>query len=302
MANQSVRLKEEQLKREEEKLREIEFKVQREIQVKRQELLAKEDSLKVLEARLGGSTFQSGFRSSSPVGSVGSAAVSAAPSSSTPVSGNSVSIPVNPTPFTTSLPAISTALQPLSSAPLPQNTSSRPVIGGRKSSLIDLAVTKLVEATRMPPPPAPVPAPAEEVFLSVPLRAATPIPPEPEMPSGLSFQPQSACPSPLRSPRPPRSPKPTSPLPSVYEDRLLETRDDPFRTRLLSDAPSAASRVSSASHSSHPSSYDQEIELRGRLRSRDPSHVSRSSSSSSRPRAVYIPPGSWHFDRDSANA
>ncbi|WRT68393.1 uncharacterized protein IL334_005369 [Kwoniella shivajii] len=52
MANQSVRLKEEQLRREEEKLREIELKVQREIQVKRQELLAKEDSLKVLEARL----------------------------------------------------------------------------------------------------------------------------------------------------------------------------------------------------------------------------------------------------------
>lgn len=53
MANQSVRLKEEQLRREEEKLREIELKVQREIQLKRQELLAKEDSLKVLEARLG---------------------------------------------------------------------------------------------------------------------------------------------------------------------------------------------------------------------------------------------------------
>ena len=53
MANQSVRLKEEQLRREEDKLREIEFKVQREIQIKRQELLAKEDSLKVLEARLG---------------------------------------------------------------------------------------------------------------------------------------------------------------------------------------------------------------------------------------------------------
>lgn len=56
MANQSVRLKEEQLRREEEKLREIELKVQREIQIKRQELLAKEDSLKVLEARLGGSS------------------------------------------------------------------------------------------------------------------------------------------------------------------------------------------------------------------------------------------------------
>ena len=53
MTNQSVRIKEEQLRKEEEKLREIEFKVQREIQLKRQELLAKEDSLKVLEARLG---------------------------------------------------------------------------------------------------------------------------------------------------------------------------------------------------------------------------------------------------------
>ena len=63
MANQSVRLKEEQLRREEEKLREIELKVQREIQIKRQELLAKEDSLKVLEARLGMSHHPS-FRSS----------------------------------------------------------------------------------------------------------------------------------------------------------------------------------------------------------------------------------------------
>lgn len=53
MANQSVRLKEEQLRREEDKLREIEYRVQREIQLKRQELSAKEDSLKVLEARLG---------------------------------------------------------------------------------------------------------------------------------------------------------------------------------------------------------------------------------------------------------
>jgi cell division control protein 11 len=55
MANQSVRLKEEQLRREEEKLREVEFQVSREIQVKRQELLAKEDSLRVLEARLSAS-------------------------------------------------------------------------------------------------------------------------------------------------------------------------------------------------------------------------------------------------------
>ena len=46
MASQSVRLKEEQLRREEEKLREIELKVQREINEKRQELLAKEQSLR----------------------------------------------------------------------------------------------------------------------------------------------------------------------------------------------------------------------------------------------------------------
>jgi len=41
-----VRLKEEQLRREEEKLREIELKVQREINEKRQELLAEEESLR----------------------------------------------------------------------------------------------------------------------------------------------------------------------------------------------------------------------------------------------------------------
>ncbi|CAO1637699.1 unnamed protein product [Parajaminaea phylloscopi] len=52
LANQSVKLKEDQLRREEEKLREIELKVQREIQEKRQELLAKEESLRNLESRL----------------------------------------------------------------------------------------------------------------------------------------------------------------------------------------------------------------------------------------------------------
>ncbi|CAD6892676.1 unnamed protein product [Tilletia controversa] len=52
LANQSVRLKEEQLRREEDKLREIELKVQREIQEKRQELQAKEESLRNLETRL----------------------------------------------------------------------------------------------------------------------------------------------------------------------------------------------------------------------------------------------------------
>ncbi|GAA95828.1 uncharacterized protein L969DRAFT_88667 [Mixia osmundae IAM 14324] len=52
LANQSVRLKEEQLRKEEEKLREIELKVQREISEKRQELVAKEESLRNLESRL----------------------------------------------------------------------------------------------------------------------------------------------------------------------------------------------------------------------------------------------------------
>jgi len=52
LATQSVRLKEEQLRKEEEKLREIELKVQREINEKRQELLAKEESLRNLESRL----------------------------------------------------------------------------------------------------------------------------------------------------------------------------------------------------------------------------------------------------------
>ncbi|BFZ63862.1 Cell division control protein 11 [Saitoella coloradoensis] len=52
LANQSVRIKEEQLRREEEKLREIELKVQRELSEKRQELLAREEQLRSLEARL----------------------------------------------------------------------------------------------------------------------------------------------------------------------------------------------------------------------------------------------------------
>ncbi|KAH8806886.1 septin [Flagelloscypha sp. PMI_526] len=52
LATQSVRLKEEQLRREEEKLREIELRVQREINEKRQELMAKEESLRNLESRL----------------------------------------------------------------------------------------------------------------------------------------------------------------------------------------------------------------------------------------------------------
>ncbi|KAG0146524.1 hypothetical protein CROQUDRAFT_657345 [Cronartium quercuum f. sp. fusiforme G11] len=52
MANQSFRIKEEQLRKEEEKLKEIELRVQREISEKRQELLAKEESLRNMEARL----------------------------------------------------------------------------------------------------------------------------------------------------------------------------------------------------------------------------------------------------------
>ncbi|GAA5969401.1 hypothetical protein JCM11641_008105 [Rhodosporidiobolus odoratus] len=52
LATQSVRLKEEQLRREEEKLREVELRSQREISEKRQELLAKEELLRNLEARL----------------------------------------------------------------------------------------------------------------------------------------------------------------------------------------------------------------------------------------------------------
>jgi len=46
LATQSVKIKEEQLRREEEKLREIELRVQREINEKRQELLAKEAALR----------------------------------------------------------------------------------------------------------------------------------------------------------------------------------------------------------------------------------------------------------------
>lgn len=52
LASQSVRLKEEQLRREEDKLREVELKVQREIAEKRQELLARESQLREIEARM----------------------------------------------------------------------------------------------------------------------------------------------------------------------------------------------------------------------------------------------------------
>ncbi|KAL9716051.1 Cell division control protein 11 [Leucoagaricus gongylophorus] len=52
LANQGVRLKEEQLRREEEKLREAELRMQRQINEKKQELLAKEETLRNLESRL----------------------------------------------------------------------------------------------------------------------------------------------------------------------------------------------------------------------------------------------------------
>ncbi|GEM10591.1 GTP binding protein [Rhodotorula toruloides] len=52
LATQSVRIKEEQLKREEDKLRELELRTQRELAERRQELLAKEELLRSLEARL----------------------------------------------------------------------------------------------------------------------------------------------------------------------------------------------------------------------------------------------------------
>jgi len=52
LVNQSVILKEEQLRRDEEKLREVELRVQREINEKTQQLLAKEETLRNLERRI----------------------------------------------------------------------------------------------------------------------------------------------------------------------------------------------------------------------------------------------------------
>ncbi|RMJ27380.1 hypothetical protein PHISP_01760 [Aspergillus sp. HF37] len=60
LASQSVRLKEEQLRREEDKLRDVELKVQREIAEKRQELLARESQLKEIEVRVNRETSQPG--------------------------------------------------------------------------------------------------------------------------------------------------------------------------------------------------------------------------------------------------
>ncbi|KAG6820820.1 hypothetical protein H0H93_011114 [Arthromyces matolae] len=53
LINQSVILKEEQLRRDEERLREVELRVQREISERKQELFAKEETLRHLESRLG---------------------------------------------------------------------------------------------------------------------------------------------------------------------------------------------------------------------------------------------------------
>jgi septin family protein len=52
IVNRSFKLKEEQLRKEEEKLKEIELRVQREISEKRQELLAREESLRNMEVSL----------------------------------------------------------------------------------------------------------------------------------------------------------------------------------------------------------------------------------------------------------
>lgn len=60
LANQSVRLKEDQLRREEDKLKEAELKVQRDIAEKRQELLARESQLREIEARMAREASQAG--------------------------------------------------------------------------------------------------------------------------------------------------------------------------------------------------------------------------------------------------
>ncbi|WAQ86986.1 hypothetical protein PtA15_7A715 [Puccinia triticina] len=52
LANRAFKVKEEQLRKEAEKLKEIEIRVQREMSEKRQELIAKEESLRNMEARL----------------------------------------------------------------------------------------------------------------------------------------------------------------------------------------------------------------------------------------------------------
>ena len=53
LATHSMRLKEEQLRKQEMKLKEIQIQVQKEINEKRQELLARESQVKEIEARLG---------------------------------------------------------------------------------------------------------------------------------------------------------------------------------------------------------------------------------------------------------
>jgi cell division control protein 11 len=49
LANRAFKVKEEQLRKEAEKLKEIELRVQREMSEKRQELIAKEESLRSME-------------------------------------------------------------------------------------------------------------------------------------------------------------------------------------------------------------------------------------------------------------
>lgn len=52
LASQSVLLKEEQLRREEDKLKELEARLQLDISEKRQELLARENQIQEVEARM----------------------------------------------------------------------------------------------------------------------------------------------------------------------------------------------------------------------------------------------------------
>ncbi|KAA1077956.1 hypothetical protein PGT21_024869 [Puccinia graminis f. sp. tritici] len=63
LANRAFKVKEDQLRKEAEKLKEIELRVQREMSEKRQELIAKEESLRSMEARLAQSMGESPSRS-----------------------------------------------------------------------------------------------------------------------------------------------------------------------------------------------------------------------------------------------
>lgn len=74
LATQGVRIKEEQLRREEEKLRELELRSQRELSEKRQELMAKEELLRNLEARLSAAQQQVNAGTPPPHSPIGSGA------------------------------------------------------------------------------------------------------------------------------------------------------------------------------------------------------------------------------------